>query len=226
VGRETFLSDDLLFGVELVDDSLKHPSYPHFDGHADYISPTTGKWLGSTRYWARPYMRSTGTLTYQGRRFPVEGKAWQDRQWRGVNVNDDGVAWNWASIQLDDGQTLAAFDIWEKSSGLPVTSTLNIEGRPPACQSELLADPADWELQQSGAWTSPLSGVTYHTAFRLVVPSKQIDLRITPVHEEQEVTSAVPFFPGGSWEGAATVEGTVGGRAVRGRAYVEQLNKD
>jgi hypothetical protein len=222
IGFEDFLTDDGLFGVNLFENSLKNPSYPHHDGFAEYVSPTTGEPLGETYYWARPLMLSVGSLFYDGQTLPVVGTSWQDRQWRGQSF----VKWNWAAIQLNSGETLAAFDIVEKSSGLPVLHSLNIEGRPPLCQEEFLSEVEDWRLEASGEWTSDFSGVTYATDFRLIVPSKGIDLHIVPVHEAQEIESVIGAFPGGggSWEGAARVEGTYRGRPVKGRAVVEQFN--
>ena len=73
----------------------------------------------------------------------------------------------------------------------------------------------DVELDVTETWTSPRGG-TYPAAWRLRVPSEDLDLRITPFLADQELDVSVRY-----WEGAVRIEGTAGGSPVSGSGYVE-----
>jgi predicted secreted hydrolase len=67
-------------------------------------------------------------------------------------------------------------------------------------------------------WTSPASGVTYSSGWRLKVPGGQ--LTILPQLKDQELRVVVS--PAGTyWEGATTVIGTINGTPVIGQGYTE-----
>ena len=69
-------------------------------------------------------------------------------------------------------------------------------------------------------WTSPSSDASYPVAWQLRVPSRQADLRVEALLDAQELDTAnstgVTY-----WEGAVTVSGWIGDRAVTGRGYLE-----
>jgi predicted secreted hydrolase len=78
----------------------------------------------------------------------------------------------------------------------------------------------DVRLAPTTTWTSPHSRATYPAAWSLSIASSRLDVRITPLLPDQELSTTkstgVTY-----WEGACRVEGTSSGRPIAGRAYVE-----
>jgi predicted secreted hydrolase len=75
-------------------------------------------------------------------------------------------------------------------------------------------------LEPRRVWTSAASGGRYPVAWRVRVPHEALDLMVQAVLEDQELrtgaSTGVTY-----WEGAVDVSGTVKGRPVRGRGYLE-----
>jgi predicted secreted hydrolase len=74
---------------------------------------------------------------------------------------------------------------------------------------------SDVALSVTDRWSSP-SGVSYPSAWRLQVPSRRVDLTITPKVKAQLMDVSVKY-----WEGAVAIEGTRNGKTVRGSGYAE-----
>jgi predicted secreted hydrolase len=71
-------------------------------------------------------------------------------------------------------------------------------------------------LDVSDRWKSPLDGSEYPSGWRLAVPSEDLVLDLTPILSDQELNLSVRY-----WEGAVRVGGTLRGRAIGGKGYVE-----
>ena len=71
-----------------------------------------------------------------------------------------------------------------------------------------------------GHWTSPHTGATYPSGWRVRIAGVGLDLVVTPTLRDQELdtraTTGVVY-----WEGSQRVTGTNGGRPVTGKGYVE-----
>ena len=66
-------------------------------------------------------------------------------------------------------------------------------------------------------WHSRKSGADYPIAWKVSVPSLEIDVSVTtPVQEQELALEPVTY-----WEGLVDVDGTHGGGRVRGHGYVE-----
>jgi predicted secreted hydrolase len=70
----------------------------------------------------------------------------------------------------------------------------------------------------SGFVTSPVTGQTYGTTWRVDIPALHTSLTVRAFPKLQEIQA-----DGGIFEGASTVSGSYEGRAVSGQAEVEQL---
>jgi predicted secreted hydrolase len=75
---------------------------------------------------------------------------------------------------------------------------------------------ADLSLQVLDTWRSPLSGAVYPAAWRLEIPSADIDLTLRPWIADQEMDVSFVY-----WEGAVRLEGLSGGQPITGLGYVE-----
>ena len=74
----------------------------------------------------------------------------------------------------------------------------------------------DVRLDVLDQWTSPQTGVAYPSTWRAVLPAYGIDLEITPLVRDQEMSLSFLY-----WEGAVSIEGAVDGEPVHGSGYVE-----
>jgi predicted secreted hydrolase len=77
-----------------------------------------------------------------------------------------------------------------------------------------------FRIEAAGVWESPHSGAAYPSGWTVQVPSEQLDLRLTPTVQNQEL-GAGSLTGVIYWEGSVTVEGTDRGKPVKGRGYVE-----
>ena len=79
---------------------------------------------------------------------------------------------------------------------------------------------ADFRIEVLAHWTSPRTKAKYPAKWKLSVPSKELELTVTPLLADQELET-----PGASgvnyWEGLCRFEGTRAGKKVEGRGYVE-----
>ena len=57
---------------------------------------------------------------------------------------------------------------------------------------------------------------TYPSGWTLQIPTKNIDLKITPAVKDQLLDVSIKY-----WEGSVKIEGTKNGNRVNGRGYVE-----
>lgn len=75
-------------------------------------------------------------------------------------------------------------------------------------------------LTNFGTWTSPHTGATWPSGWRVQVARIGLDVTVTPELADQELntleTTGVIY-----WEGANSVVGSLAGRPITGRSYVE-----
>ena len=172
---------------------------------------------GGSYYYSRMRMPATGTITLDGTAIPVTGQAWFDHQW-GDFIAVGAGGWDWFAANLDDGTDLTISLVRAADGSYPlVYGTLvgpdGIAHHLPASQVQVT--PTD-------SWTSPRTGATYPAGWhvRIDAPGRPLELDITPTVAAQELdtraTTGVVY-----WEGSQRITGTVGGRAVTGRGYVE-----
>ena len=154
-------------------------------------------------YYSLTRLATTGTVTIGGETIAVNGLSWMDREWSTSALGPALVGWDWFSLHLDDGRDLMLYQL-RRADG-----TADAFSRGTAVAPDGTARPLDAEafaLTPEGRWESPAGGA-YPTRWRVRVPSEGLDLVVTPVLADQELTGTVRY-----WEGAVTVEGTVAGR--------------
>ena len=174
---------------------MKPATLHDIDGYADF-GPAGGSY-----YYSRTRLEATGTVVIDGIRAPVEGSVWFDHQW-GDFIAIGGGGWDWFAIELDDG------------TDLMVNRVRAADGAATHVPTEAIS------IDATGTWTSPATGATYPSGWRVRLPGQGLDLVLSPTVAGQELdtrqTTGVIY-----WEGSAEVTGTRGGAPVRGEAYVE-----
>lgn len=204
------------------DESIKRANFPAKDG----FDPRFGY------YWARPWLKSTGTLTYNHVEYSVTGDGWEERQWKlGMADISAHAQWTWLSAQihgcLDAAgnktnncqhtlTTLAAWTNADKVDGHLLNHYYNEVLAPPRCEGHDLAKPGDWSITPMEFAVSPLTGIRYATKVHLVVPSRKVDIYATQKIAGAEVNEGIA-------EGVAEIAGTMDGETVYGIGMLEQL---
>ncbi len=173
--------------------------------------------LGARQFqYALPRMRTTGTLTADGRAWEVTGDSWLDRQWGampGLRTN----RWTWMNMTLSNGDAIA---LWDAGSVDGTTAreswatVLHPDGTHELVPVTPLAEGA------SRHWHSLRGSYVFPTQWTVAIPSRQATLTVTATVLEQEVPG---LGPTSAYEGAATVSGTYQGEQVDGRTYIEQV---
>jgi len=172
-------------------------------------------------YYFSPRTRVNGHIRLDGRQHVVQGSGWYDHEFgdgdgKGSGNGDAKVAWNWVSAQLDDGSEVCAYDLIDKAD--------HTKGHG---RWVVVIDPTgrsrgydEFAFESHDVWTSTKTFNEYPTRYVLRIPGAGIELDISPVFPEQEVITIIssPAF----WEGVVEVSGSVRGKAVSGRGFVER----
>ena len=172
--------------------------------------------LGATQFqFALPQMRTTGTLTFDGRTMLVAGETWLDRQWGGLpdlRVN----RWSWMNLAMPNGDKIA---IWNARSADGTGSEdswatiLHPDGTHEIVPVEPLADTAERFHE------STENDFAFPTKWTVTIASRDTRLEVVTTSVDQEI----PGLGTSIYEGAATFSGRYLGQDVVGRTYVEQL---
>ena len=164
-------------------------------------------------YYSLTRMPAAGTVRVGEERLTVSGTAWMDREWSTSVLGPDQVGWDWFSLQLSDGSELMLYRLRRRDHSADPASSGTAIG-PSGATRRLGLD--DFEIEATDPWESPRSKARYPARWRLLVPSEQLDLTVTPLLADQELDVSFRY-----WEGAVGIEGTRAGRPVGGKGYVE-----
>ena len=126
----------------------------------------------ASHYLSEPQLQATGELTRDGRRVPVQGRAWLDHEWSDTLLHAQAVGWDWIGINLDDGGALTAFrlrradgsSLWAGGSHRDAAGVLRI-----FASQQVRFTPGR-------LWTSPSSGARYPLQWRIDTPAGQFEL--------------------------------------------------
>ena len=172
---------------------------------------------GFSYYYSRTRMEVTGSLTDHNQPMHVTGLGWMDHQW-GNFLTLGGGGWDWYSMQLNNNAEIMLYIIRGATGQIISTYASYIDAnannhiiRPNAVSTTVLDH-----------WTSPVTGITYPSGWRIVLndPQIQVTLTVTPQLKNQEL---VTYQSTGNvyWEGATNIQGQVNNKPTNGEGYVE-----
>lgn len=170
-------------------------------------------------YYSLTRLAVTGEVRLGAKRLPVSGSAWMDREWSTSALGPEQVGWDWFALQLSDGSELMFYQLRRRDGGPdPHSAGVRVDraGHVQRLGTE------DVRLEVREHWTSPTTGVKYPAGWTLSLPERRLELDITPVLAEQELTRTAVRY----WEGAVDVRGRTDGRALAGVGYVELAGYD
>jgi predicted secreted hydrolase len=201
------------FGLALDLEAVRPPARHDGDGFVNF-GPA-----GTSYYYSRTRMTAIGTLELDGEHMAVTGIAWFDHQWGDfVSV---GGGWDWFAINLDP---IPELELDEQDITLSVVR--DAVGEPVLAYGTLVSpgleathlDASDFEVASLGEWTSPHTGRTWPSGWRITIG--EVTIRLVPTLQDQELdtraTTGVVY-----WEGSHGVSGSWGGPHIGGEAYVE-----
>ena len=158
-------------------------------------------------------IRVEGTLADGGSRQALSGIAWFDH-FIGHTQSSHYRAWDWLSVQLDDG-----YDYMFAQLRAPDGGTLayaNFEVAPDGTVARLPDGEPRWTLRRT--WPSGRSDAVYRLGWTIAAPGLILD--VNPVIDDQEFHDPpIQRF----WEGAVSVRGRHNGVSVTGEGYLETV---
>ena len=218
--EETGFSADAIFPIRLEAGEgetklslLLTPAKPMVLQGEDGLSQKGSEPGNASYYYSYTRLETEGTVSVQGKEVPVRGLAWMDREWSTSALSQGQVGWDWFALQLSDGTDLMYYQLrLEDGTADPLSKGVLVDeaGGSRLLSSEMV------DLTVQNRWRSSLDGTEYPSGWRLEIPDEGIDLQVTPLIPDQELELTFRY-----WEGSVTVRGTVDGRPVDGRGYVE-----
>jgi predicted secreted hydrolase len=170
---------------------------------------------GSSYYYSLPDLQTSGTLTLNGKTSTVAGKSWLDRQWGNWDWTQLSK-WTWMSVQLDDGESINLWDLFDKQGEGHWATVLHRDG------SQSVVSVIPIAADATHFQTSPTTGQRYAGKWIVKIPSLNTTLTVTATPTLQEIQARAPFTPGIN-EATSTVTGIYQGKPITGKAYVEQF---
>jgi predicted secreted hydrolase len=139
-------------------------------------------------YYSFTNMQTEGQLILSGKKIPVKGSSWFDRQWGAFTES----AWDWFSLRLNDGREFMLFGF--PGTGFNAGTLVAPDGA--------AAPVASFQYEKLGSmrFTAP-GGATYILGWRVKLPSGE-EFRILPMLADQfnPAQNTPPY-----WEGLCEV---------------------
>ena len=191
-----------------IDFTLEHTKPPRLRGIEGYSQKGVEAHQASY-YYSIPRLATQGTLTLGGERIEVQGESWMDHEFFTQYLTADVVGWDWFALLFDDGRELSLGWLRLKDGGQ------RYYGGGGSAAFLVAADgstrqiaPQDFHVEATGNWTSPHSGASYPSGWRVRLDGAQpLDFTLRPLLLDQELHESDIVY----WEGAVEVAGDVAG---------------
>ncbi len=165
-------------------------------------------------YYSLTRLETRGQVKIAGQPREVTGLSWMDREWSSRAMDDGLSGWDWLSLQLDGGEEIMVYRLRDKQGAATRWSAASwIDAR--GAKTWLGSD--QFAMRALSFWSSPRDGTQYPASWELSIPSRQCSLRITSRLGDQELVGEVARY----WEGAVSLEGSIGKRSQKGSGYME-----
>lgn len=175
--------------------------------------------------YSEPRFRVSGTVAVAGEVRELQGIGWLEHVWGNLAEALSGrrgqLVANRFRLQLDDGVDLSCLHLRRRGGGgtpIPRCLLINVDGdRAVLRRRDLRLTAGD------GRWTST-SGVQYPLDWRLVIPGRDLELRIVPLLKDRAMalrTLAIGGGAGQTWSGAVRVSGWRGSDELGGLGYMD-----
>jgi predicted secreted hydrolase len=154
----------------------------------------------SSYYYSRTRMPISGWVKSGKKLETVEGIAWFDHQWG--NFLTGKLAWDWFSLQLDDGADIMIYNLRDKAKqSMRTMASFTQNGL-----TELLSD-TDFTLTPGVKWTSAETGIVYPVEWNIKIPKKNIAITTHSIIDNSEFDAKLTTY-NTYWEGAVKITGS------------------
>lgn len=180
-------------------------------------------------YYFIPKCKVTGSLKIGKEQLNItSATGWYDHEFgcHPDKKDDRGkkdVSWNWIAVQFDNGCELTAYDLIDLKTGEDCGSfVILIDEKGRRHHSN------NFHLEGIGErWTSTRTFNNYPVGWKLEAPDFKISVEAHAAFPHQEFATVIskPAF----WEGRMNIAGTMKGRKVTGKGYIERhgfMNSD
>lgn len=179
-----------------MDLDLTTPDAPLLQGEAG-ISRKGPDPAQFSHYYTRPQLATQATLTLDGQRQVLGGRAWLDHEWSDRYLGET-AGWDWLGVNLDDGRALTLFQLRRKDGSRDwAGGSLRAPG-----QADRSFRPEEVEMTPTRHWTSPVTGARYPVEWHLKSPAGE--MLLAACFDAQEIdarhSSGLVY-----WEGASRV---------------------
>ena len=185
------------------------PVLPQGDGGVSRKGPDAAQ---ASHYLSEPQLAVAGTLSVDGQRLVVGGRAWLDHEWSEAYLHPSATGWDWIGFNLDDGAALMAFRIRRRDG-----SALWAGGsfRPAGGAAQPFAADAV-RFAPLRMWQSPATQARYPVAWRVDTPAGSYEVRARLDAQELDGNASTGAV---YWEGLSDLFDAAGRRV--GRGYLE-----
>ena len=190
---------------------LRATKRPVLNGE-DGLSQKSAEPGNASYYYSITRWQSDGRLRLGNEEFAVSGLSWLDREWSSSALASNQQGWDWFALQLSDGSELMFYSLRKTDGSQDIYSGgtwTSADGTSRHLERDEVV------VSVTSSWTSPKGG-TYPSAWEFALPTVELELRVVPVLDDQELFTTVRY-----WEGAVDVEGERQGVSISGRGYVE-----
>jgi hypothetical protein len=164
----------------------------------------------TTWEYAAPALTTTGTITFSGETFEVDGWSWLDRQWfdHFDATTSQRLVFTWMGICLDNGDNLS---LWDRTVADPGGKSWVTAAHPDG--SHTVASVVPVARDAADFWTSE-SGNEYPRRWTVRIPKLDAMLQVasTPLHE---------MLAGGYYTGILAVTGSYQGKPIAGYGFCD-----
>lgn len=187
--------------------SLKPEKPPVINGVNGVSQKAEGAGKAS-HYISFTRLKTTGSITLDGKQFAVEGSTWMDHEFFSHQLDAGQTGWDWFSMQLEDGSDLMLYRL-RRADGSPdpysAGTYVDLQGH-----SKHLAA-SDFKVTPGKTWTH------YPVEWTVEVPSMNFKAQVSTPLPQQEITGSGSTY----WEGAVDIDATEAGHRLRGVGYLE-----
>jgi len=183
----------------------------------DGISQKGSEVGNASHYFSYTRMKTSGTVFVDGKKYKVFGTSWMDHEYSSNQLNYELSGWDWFSLKLDDQTELMIYQLRRKSGGIDSFSSgtfVSSDG----VSRHIKGD--EFIVESLSQWKSKKSGISYPASWQVNLPSLGMKLSLSPDLNDQELYD-LRSISASYWEGSVSVEGTIRGKLIKGKGYVE-----
>lgn len=150
-------------------------------------------------YYSQPFFQARGELDLAGKRIPVSGQAWMDREWSSQPLASDQKGWDWISLHFDSGAKLMLFRLRHANGRDYISGNwIEADGRTGILAPDTVALTPVTQMS--------VAGRVLPTQWNIEIPSRALKIQITALNPQSWMGTSIPY-----WEGPIRIQGSQSG---------------